>query len=115
MFGGFRLGVKNVGTEVLGFLLEVKVRVYVFVLLRFDYRAQKKRGHIAFHHGYCTSLPFLFFPLSCFPFFFGEKHTKHQHFFPHGKDLSLDPSNKLFFWMLPPTLDIQSPQNKKKV
>jgi hypothetical protein len=41
MLGGFRLGVKHVGTEVLSFLLEVKVRVYVFVLLRFDYRAQK--------------------------------------------------------------------------
>jgi len=36
MLGRFRLGVKNVNTQVLGFLLEVKVRVYVFVLLRFD-------------------------------------------------------------------------------
>jgi hypothetical protein len=36
ILGRFRLGVKNVNTQVLGFLLEVKVRVYVFILLRFD-------------------------------------------------------------------------------
>lgn len=86
MLGGFRLGVKDVGTEVLGFLLEVKVRVYVFVLLRFDYTAQKERAQCLPPWVMHLS-PIPFFPSFLFPIFFGTS-TQHQHFFMHRKDLS---------------------------